>query len=107
MANIPPFGLRMQPDLKARVEEASRANNRSLNAEIIDRLETTLNRDIAETIRVLENKVLVQKEITTDIITLLTGVIIKLSVNDPATAKMVGEALMKMSSLGVEAPDDD
>lgn len=39
MANITPFGLRMQPDLKARVEEASRANNRSLNAEIVDRLE--------------------------------------------------------------------
>lgn len=39
MANIPPFGLRMQPDLKARVEEAARANNRSLNAEIVNRIE--------------------------------------------------------------------
>ncbi|MDV6226314.1 Arc family DNA-binding protein [Nitratireductor aquimarinus] len=39
MANIPPFGLRMQPDLKAQVEEAARANNRSLNAEIVSRLE--------------------------------------------------------------------
>lgn len=38
-ANIAPFGLRMQPDLKARVEEAARANNRSLNAEIVHRVE--------------------------------------------------------------------
>jgi hypothetical protein len=42
MANIPPFGLRMQPDLKARVEEAARANTRSLNAEIVARLEASL-----------------------------------------------------------------
>jgi uncharacterized coiled-coil protein SlyX len=39
MANIPPFGLRMQPDLKARVEQAAAENNRSLNSEIVDRLE--------------------------------------------------------------------
>lgn len=43
MANITPFGLRMQPDLKARIEEAARANNRSLNAEIVDRLEASLD----------------------------------------------------------------
>lgn len=45
MANIPPFGLRMQPDLKTRVEDAARANNRSLNAEIIDRLERSFAAD--------------------------------------------------------------
>ena len=39
MAHIAPFGLRMQPDLKAKVEEAARANNRSLNAEIVARIE--------------------------------------------------------------------
>jgi hypothetical protein len=39
MANIPPFGLRMQPDLKARVEESARRNGRSLNAEIVQALE--------------------------------------------------------------------
>ncbi|MGB3831196.1 MAG: Arc family DNA-binding protein [Mesorhizobium sp.] len=43
MANIAPFGLRMQPDLKSRVEEAAKANNRSLNAEIVDRLEYTFS----------------------------------------------------------------
>ena len=45
MANIPPFGLRMRPDLKARIEEASRANNRSLNAEIVSRLYDSLDLD--------------------------------------------------------------
>jgi hypothetical protein len=37
-AAIPPFGLRMQDDLKARVEASARDNNRSLNAEIVARL---------------------------------------------------------------------
>lgn len=39
MAAIAPFGLRMQPDLKDHVDEAAKANNRSMNAEIIARLE--------------------------------------------------------------------
>lgn len=39
MANITPFGLRMQPDLKARVEAAAKKSGRSLNAEIVARLE--------------------------------------------------------------------
>ena len=39
MANITPFGLRMQPDLKARVEAAAESNTRSLNAEIVAALE--------------------------------------------------------------------
>lgn len=39
VANIPPFGLRMQPDLKRRVEVAAAKNNRSINAEIVATLE--------------------------------------------------------------------
>lgn len=45
MANIPPFGLRMRPDLKTKIEEAARANNRSLNAEIVSRLYDSLDLD--------------------------------------------------------------
>ncbi|WP_104492730.1 Arc family DNA-binding protein [Paracoccus denitrificans] len=37
----PPYGLRMPPDLKARVKAAAEANNRSMNAEIVSRLEET------------------------------------------------------------------
>ncbi|ABL71840.1 Arc family DNA-binding protein [Paracoccus denitrificans] len=35
----PPYGLRMPPDLKARVKAAAEANNRSMNAEIVATLE--------------------------------------------------------------------
>ena len=45
MANITPFGLRLRPELKKRVEEAARANGRSLNAEITARLEASLRGD--------------------------------------------------------------
>ena len=39
MRNINPFGLRMQPDLRAKIEAAAELNHRSLNAEIVARLE--------------------------------------------------------------------
>ncbi|QXQ04289.1 Arc family DNA-binding protein [Stenotrophomonas indicatrix] len=37
--HINPFGLRMQPDLRDRLEAAAAAEGRSLNAEIVARLE--------------------------------------------------------------------
>lgn len=40
--HIPPFGLRMQPDLKARLEASAREAGRSLNAEIVARLDASL-----------------------------------------------------------------
>ncbi|MED5545788.1 MAG: Arc family DNA-binding protein [Pseudomonadota bacterium] len=39
---IPPFGLRMPPDLKERIQAAAIENNRSMNAEIVSRLEASL-----------------------------------------------------------------
>lgn len=39
VSNISPFGLRMQPALREQVEQAAKANARSLNQEIISRLE--------------------------------------------------------------------
>ncbi|WP_326912793.1 Arc family DNA-binding protein [Rhizobium johnstonii] len=42
ISNISPFGLRLLPELKRRVEEAARINGRSLNAEIAYRLEESL-----------------------------------------------------------------
>lgn len=49
IANIPPFGLRLQPDLKRQVEEAAKANGRSLNAEITHRLEASFREDAGHT----------------------------------------------------------
>jgi hypothetical protein len=42
---IPPFGLRLPPELKERVHEAAWRNNRSMNAEIIARLEASFEKD--------------------------------------------------------------
>lgn len=46
MRNINPFGLRMQPELKAKIESAAKANHRSLNAEIVARLEDSIARQV-------------------------------------------------------------
>ena len=45
VANITPFGLRLQPEFKRRVEEAARTSGNSLNAEIAQRLEASLVAD--------------------------------------------------------------
>ncbi len=45
LANIPPFGLRMQAELKERVKAAAVFNNRSMNAEIIARIESSFSND--------------------------------------------------------------
>ncbi len=37
--SIAPFGLRMLPELKERLEAAAKANGRSMNAELVDRLQ--------------------------------------------------------------------
>ncbi|QGR92703.1 Arc family DNA-binding protein [Burkholderia multivorans] len=42
VSTIVPFGLRLQPDLKARLEDEAAKNNRSLNAEIAERLARSL-----------------------------------------------------------------
>lgn len=39
MRDINPFGLRMPPQLRKQVEESAKENKRSLNAEILARLE--------------------------------------------------------------------
>lgn len=39
VANIPPFGLRMPADLKEKIQLSAVENNRSMNAEIVQRLE--------------------------------------------------------------------
>ncbi len=38
IANIAPFGLRMQPELREKLEEAALKNARSMNSEITARL---------------------------------------------------------------------
>jgi len=45
MSAIVPYGLRMPPDLKGKLEEAARSSGRSLNTEIVARLEQSIQDD--------------------------------------------------------------
>lgn len=52
--DITPFALRMPPDLRARVDGAAKANKRSLNAEIVARLEESFAPEVHRFIRAVE-----------------------------------------------------
>lgn len=56
IGNIAPFGLRMLPPLRAQLEAAAQQAGRSLNAEIVFRLQSTLDRGATDerTDRLLE-----------------------------------------------------
>ncbi|MGO4437958.1 Arc family DNA-binding protein [Rhizobium sp. RAF56] len=59
LANIPPFGLRMQADLKERVKKAAEGNGRSMNAEIVAYIESALespDRNASELLRMLADE---------------------------------------------------
>lgn len=48
IGNVTPFGLRMLPDLKRRIEEAADKSGRSLNAEIVTRLDRSLDGNLPD-----------------------------------------------------------
>lgn len=48
LQNITPFGLRLQPELKATLDRLAHASSRSLNAEITKRLERSLEPQIPD-----------------------------------------------------------
>ena len=52
----PQFKLRMTPEIKDAIEAAAKANNRSMNAEILSRLEDSfVKRNMSEMIKPLED----------------------------------------------------
>ncbi|ASS57930.1 hypothetical protein CHR56_21405 [Rhizobium leguminosarum bv. viciae] len=61
IGNVTPFGLRLLPELRARVEEAARQSKRSMNAEIVARLEASFSdmlssdEDFSDVINEIEN----------------------------------------------------
>jgi hypothetical protein len=64
----PQMKLRLTPEVKARIEEAARKNNRSLNGEIIARLEKSFEHDDAvsellQRVEDLEGRVDVHEEV--------------------------------------------
>jgi len=51
----PQFKLRMTPEIKDAIEAAAKANNRSMNAEILSRLERSFKKsDLSKTVTELE-----------------------------------------------------
>lgn len=45
MREITPFGVRIPPELKSRLESAAKAAGRSLNAEVLARLHESMKKD--------------------------------------------------------------
>ncbi|KQX40893.1 MULTISPECIES: Arc family DNA-binding protein [unclassified Ensifer] len=56
VSNVPPFGLRMLPELKDRIAAAAAENGRSMNAEIVARLQATLEQDWDTPIEIVQLK---------------------------------------------------
>lgn len=44
----PQFKLRVSPELRDEIERAAKANNRSMNAEIVARLQSSFSQDVAQ-----------------------------------------------------------
>ena len=42
---MPPFGLRLRPELRAKIEQAAGQNRRSVNSEIVSRLEQSFEQN--------------------------------------------------------------
>jgi hypothetical protein len=70
--DINPFGLRMPPALKEEIEAAARESGRSLNAEIVSRLEDSLRVDVPRLKEFLRAEDLLDKtgELTREIATM-------------------------------------
>lgn len=47
MREIAPFGVRMPPELKARIEAEAKKNGRSMNTEVVARLAASLREEAA------------------------------------------------------------
>ena len=56
VASINPFGLRMPPELKKQLIQASEANRRSLNQEIVARLQDSLGKPASTAIERADKK---------------------------------------------------
>lgn len=62
--DINPFGLRMPPNVKAKIEKLAEQNRRSLNAEIVVRLEESIKREKESCITGDELRRIVREELT-------------------------------------------
>ncbi len=91
----PPYGLRMPPDLKARVKAAAEANNRSMNAEIV----ATLEKEYPEPELTDEQQRLMRGE---ELLKLASEAIDLFSDHQPKSASDIRDAHRKWASIMAE-----
>lgn len=90
ISDVPPFGLRMLPDLKKRIEEAAEKSRRSINAEIVARLEESLQNEKFAFMNVpLEDRI---KELEEDVAILKAAVLIDQSKVAASLDRFVSQA---------------
>ena len=61
---IPPFGLRLPPEVKEHLEKLAEENRRSLNAEIIVRLEQSIRQEGKSCIEEERLRLILKEELT-------------------------------------------
>lgn len=61
---IPPYALRMPPDLRARLEHAAELNGRSLNSELCARLQSTIEEVAYQPAHVMREPIALDADLT-------------------------------------------
>lgn len=95
---IPPFGLRMQPALKASLEESAKQNARSLNAEIVARLENSTN----EAGSISDSQLAMLRVLKTDDYLLLKNRVLQLGGTDEVLNTPVEEIKKRLEGPGLK-----
>ncbi|MDT0137749.1 Arc family DNA-binding protein [Acidovorax sp. PRC11] len=93
--SIAPFGLRMLPELRDRVEESAKESGRSMNAEIVERLSRSYQSD--DTIRLLRGNIELLRTLAN---------FITLRHNHPEVMAPMEGAMLKMARA-VQATEDE
>ncbi|WP_417724581.1 Arc family DNA-binding protein [Salipiger sp.] len=96
-----PYGLRMPPDLKARVKASAEANNRSMNAEIVAALDEKFPRpepEISdETIQMFRDRLRIMDERNREILKAVTEIVDAYA--DTVKKDTMGERLKRLKEL--------
>lgn len=99
----PQFKLRLTPDLKADIESAAVQNNRSMNAEILDRLQRSF--DVGEDVEALAKRVIEAEAARNTLFAVhqfVVGIIASAAGNDREVTQLIADAIRKLSLGGEE-----
>jgi hypothetical protein len=101
----PQFKLRMTPKIKDQIEKAAAVNNRSMNAEILARLEMTLDGRIEKEMVELAPKVAEERgrrEVAFESFQLTVGILAEASGNDKRTRELLAAAIRAEGTKNAE-----